>query len=88
MALLEDRSRETPKPTREARVLPRILPTRATLVVWVVRPALRLRQVLAAHRLQERPREDLRRGQPVCHARRMTLDDWPVLCAARQFVRP
>ena len=86
--VIKARFGETPKPTREPRVLSRILPTRATPAAWVARPVLRLRRVSAAQRLQERRREDPRRGPPVCHAQRMTPDDWPVLCAEQQFVRP
>jgi hypothetical protein len=52
----------------------------ANLVVSAARPALPPRQVLAARRLQERRREDLRREPRVYHFQRMTLDDWPALC--------
>jgi hypothetical protein len=49
---------------------------------------LRLHRVSAVRRLRLLDRrEDLRQGLRGYRARRMTRDDWPVLCVTRRFVR-
>src|SRR5437660_11736838 len=62
----------------------------ATLAVWAVRRALPVRPVLVAQRRRVHHRRKARHPPelPVDRAQRMNLDDWPALCAKRQFVRP
>src|SRR6476469_4895612 len=76
---------ETPKPARESRALPKPEDSPTVLVGLRV---LRLRRVSAVRRLRLLDhREDLRQGLRGYRARRMTRDDWPVLCVTRRFVR-